>query len=66
MRTSRCTHFATAAANILAAAFEQVDSILMEGFDPSSVDDILNLRSKGLRSIVLLSLGYRAPEATGL
>ena len=44
---------------ITAAAFENVDSTPMEGFDPDALDKILNLREKGLRSCVMLSLGYR-------
>lgn len=44
---------------IAAAAFESVDSTPMEGFDPDALDKILNLREKGLRSCVMLPLGYR-------
>ena len=44
---------------IAAAAFEKVDSTPIEGFDPEAVDKILGLREKGLRSAVLLPLGYR-------
>ena len=44
---------------ITAAAFEEVDATPMEGFDANAVDEILNLREKGLRSCVLLPLGYR-------
>jgi len=44
---------------IAAAAFEGVDSTPMEGFDPDAVDEILGLRAKGLRSCVLLPIGYR-------
>ncbi|MGB2761500.1 nitroreductase family protein [Maribacter stanieri] len=44
---------------ITAAAFEKVDSTPIEGFDPEAVDKILGLREKGLRSAVLLPLGYR-------
>lgn len=47
---------------IAAAAFENVDSTPMEGFDPDALDQILNLREKGLRSCVLLALGYRDTE----
>jgi len=47
-------------AALIAAAFEEVDSTPMEGFDPKSVDDILGLAAKGLRSVALLPLGYRA------
>ncbi len=47
----------------LAAAAElRIDSTPMEGFDPKKYDDILGLKEKGLRSIVLLSLGYRDAE----
>jgi nitroreductase len=47
---------------ITAAAFEQVDATPMEGFDANSLDEILNLKEKGLRSCVLLPLGYRDTE----
>ena len=45
-----------------AAAFEEVDSTPMEGFDPAALDEILGLEEKGLRSCVILTLGYRATE----
>ncbi len=45
--------------SIAAAAFEGVDSTPMEGFDADAVDKILGLREKGLRSAVLLPIGYR-------
>ncbi|WFO16457.1 NAD(P)H-dependent oxidoreductase [Cellulophaga baltica 4] len=44
---------------ITAAAFEGVDATPIEGFDPAAVDEILGLREKGLRSAVLLPIGYR-------
>ena len=47
---------------IAAAAFEEVDSTPMEGFDADELDKILNLREKGLRSCVMLPLGYRDTE----
>jgi nitroreductase len=47
---------------IAAAAFEKVDATPLEGFDPSALDEILDLRSKGLRSCVMLPLGYRDAE----
>ena len=47
---------------IIAAAFEDVDSTPLEGFDPAAVDEILGLREKGLRSAVLLPLGYRKED----
>ena len=51
---------------LLAAAEEGVDSTPMEGFDPNAVDEILGLRSKGLRSVVLLPLGYRQEDGDWL
>lgn len=47
---------------ITAAAFEGVDATPLEGFDPAAVDDILGLREKGLRSAVLLPIGYRKED----
>lgn len=47
---------------LVAAAFEGVDSTPMEGFDPEELDKILNLKEKGLRSCVMLPLGYRDAE----
>lgn len=51
---------------MLAAAEQEVDSTPMEGFDPDSVDKILGLRELGLRSVVLLPLGYRDPSGDWL
>lgn len=45
--------------SIIAAAFEGVDATPIEGFEPDAVDKILGLREKGLRSEVLLPIGYR-------
>jgi len=47
---------------LAAAAFEEIDATPIEGFDPAAVDEILGLREKGLRSCVVLTLGYRDPE----
>lgn len=44
------------------AATLQVDSVPMEGFVSADVDDILQLSEKGLRSVLLLPLGYRDTE----
>lgn len=51
---------------LVAAAEQGVDSTPMEGFDPSKVDDILGLKARGLRSVVLLPLGYRDPTGDWL
>ncbi|WP_282038186.1 nitroreductase family protein [Saccharicrinis aurantiacus] len=47
---------------INAAAFQGVDSTPVEGFDPDALDKILGLRKKGLRSTLLLPIGYRDAE----
>lgn len=47
---------------ITAAAYEGVDTTPIEGFDPAAVDEILGLREKGLRSAVLLPIGYRKED----
>ncbi len=44
---------------IVAAAFEEVDSTPMEGFNAEALDELLDLQAKGLKSTVLLTLGYR-------
>ena len=51
---------------LVAAAEQEVDSTPMEGFSPEMVDDILGLKEQGLRSVVLLPLGYRDPSADWL
>lgn len=53
-------------AALIAAAFEGVDSTPMEGFDPAALDEILGLRARGLRSVTILPLGYRAAEGDWL
>ncbi len=44
---------------LTAAAFEEVDATPMEGFDAAALDEILNLKEKGLRSVTIMPLGYR-------
>lgn len=41
------------------AALNKIDASPMEGFDPVMLDEVLDLREKGLRSSMLLALGYR-------
>ena len=47
---------------IAQATYEGVDSTPMEGFDANALDKILGLGEKGLRSTLLLPLGYREEE----
>ena len=51
---------------LIAAAMEGVDATPMEGFDPAAADEILGIRELGLRSVVLLPLGYRKEEGDWL
>ena len=44
---------------LVAAAEQEVDSTPMEGFSSEVVDTILGLKERGLRSVVLMPLGYR-------
>lgn len=53
-------------AALIAAAFEEVDSTPMEGFDPAALDEILDLKARGLRSVAIMPLGYRADEGDWL
>ncbi|PXX26345.1 NAD(P)H-dependent oxidoreductase [Arenibacter sp. ARW7G5Y1] len=43
----------------LTAALEGIDATPMEGFDPMALDELLGLKEKGLKSSMLLALGYR-------
>jgi nitroreductase/dihydropteridine reductase len=51
---------------LVAAAEQGVDATPMEGFDPAALDEILGLRARGLRSVLILPLGYRQPEGDWL
>lgn len=44
------------------AAELEVDSTPMEGFDPNQLDKLLGLEKLGLRSVLILPLGYRDEE----
>ncbi|MHA8056416.1 nitroreductase family protein [Aquirufa nivalisilvae] len=44
---------------LAAAAKLEIDSTPMEGFKPSEVDDILNLKEKGLHAVLMMAIGER-------
>ncbi len=44
------------------AASLGIQSTAIEGYNPSKLDEILDLRSKGLRSIAVVTLGYGASD----
>ena len=43
-------------------AIEKIDSCPMEGFNPEAIDKALQLKSKGLKSVLLLPVGKRAKD----
>lgn len=47
---------------LFAAAAIDIDSTPIEGFDPEKLDEILQLKEKGFRSVVIASLGYRSED----
>ena len=58
---ARQTYIAFMAA-ITQATYEGLDSTPMEGFDSEALDEMLALRDKGLRSTLLLPIGYKDIE----
>ena len=52
--------------SVAAAAFEGIDTTPLEGFDADKLDEILDLRAKGLRSAVMLPIGYRDTDSDWL
>lgn len=44
---------------IAAAAEQKIDATPMEGFTPETVDELLDLKKQGLKSTLILTLGYR-------
>ncbi len=55
---ARQTYIALGTA-LVAAAAEKVDTTPMEGFNNAALDELLNLKDRGLRSVTMLPLGYR-------
>ncbi|MHC5224572.1 oxygen-insensitive NAD(P)H nitroreductase [Ignatzschineria sp. LJL83] len=47
---------------LFAAAALDIDSTPIEGFHPDKLDEILDLKNKGYRSVVVASLGYHSNE----
>jgi nitroreductase len=45
-----------------AAAELRVDATPMEGFNNVALDELLQLQQQGLKSVTILTLGYREPE----
>lgn len=43
-------------------AVEGIDACPMEGFNPTAYDQALNLKEKGLKSVLLLPVGHRADD----
>jgi nitroreductase len=47
---------------LASAAMMGVDACPMEGFQPEQYDEILDLKAKGLGSVVIATVGYRSNE----
>ncbi len=47
---------------LAAAAEQKVDACPMEGFDAAQFDKILGLTEKGLKSVVIMPVGFRAAD----
>ena len=47
---------------LAAAAEQKVDACPMEGFDAAQFDEILGLTEKGLKSVVIMPVGYRSAD----
>lgn len=45
---------------LFAAAAIGIDSTAIEGYDSAKMDEILDLKAKGLKSVVVATIGYRA------
>ncbi|HAH33358.1 MAG TPA: NAD(P)H-dependent oxidoreductase [Flavobacteriaceae bacterium] len=43
-------------------ALEDIDACPIEGFEPQKYDSFLNLTEKGLQSVLVLAVGYRADD----
>ncbi len=48
--------------SIAAAAEQKVDATPMEGFNNAQLDELLGLQAQGLKSVTILTLGYRDVE----
>ncbi|MEY4991176.1 MAG: hypothetical protein RI948_42 [Bacteroidota bacterium] len=47
---------------LTACALLQLDATPMEGFDPAALDDLLELKEKGLHSVLICTIGKRAAD----
>ena len=57
--TAKQTYIAMTAL-LYAAASKDIDSTPIEGMDFEKTDEILNLKNKNLKSVMIVALGYRA------
>ena len=47
---------------LIAAATLKIDATPMEGFDPNKFDELLGLKQRNLKSVVILAIGYHDEE----
>ena len=49
--------------NLLAVCADlNIDACPMEGFEPAKFDAYFDLKAKGLRSVLIMPMGYRAED----
>ncbi len=48
---------------LIAAADRKIDATPMEGFDSDKFDELLGLKERDLKSVVIMAIGYRDEEA---
>ena len=49
--------------NLLAVCADlKIDACPMEGFDPEEYDKFFNLKSKNLKSVLIMPMGYRSED----
>jgi nitroreductase len=44
------------------AAYEEVDSVPIEGFNPAALDELMNFADQNLGSVCMMAIGYRNEE----
>ena len=47
---------------VTVCAIEKIDACPIEGFSPEQFDEILELKEKNLRSVVMAAIGFRSEE----
>ncbi|MGV8945242.1 MAG: NAD(P)H-dependent oxidoreductase [Lutibacter sp.] len=60
--SATCQAYMALGSLMTVCAIEKIDNCPMEGFMPEKIDELLNLPSQNLKSVLLLSVGFRADD----